>query len=51
MKIFKTFDECANEANYRDLEMQEDEKMYTYTSLEKKFSRTWHTKKDVRNFG
>ena len=26
MKIFKTFHECASEANYRDLEMQEDEK-------------------------
>lgn len=35
MQISKTLDESASEANYRDLEMPEDEnKMYTYTKVQ-----------------
>lgn len=35
MQISKTLDESASEANYRDLEMPEDEnKIYTYTKVQ-----------------
>ena len=46
-QLFKTLDEYSDETNYQDLEVQEEEnKLYTYTSVDKKFTREWHTKKE-----
>ena len=46
-ELFKTLDECCDETNYQHLEVQDEEnKSYTYTSADKKFTREWHTKKE-----
>ena len=46
-QLFRTLDECCNETNYQHLEVQDEEnKSYTYTSADKKFTREWHTKKE-----
>ena len=46
-QLFKTIDECCDETNYQHLEVQaEENKSYTYTSVDKKFTREWHTKKE-----
>ena len=46
-QLFKTLDECCDETNYQHLEVQDEEnKSYTYTSADKKFTREWHTKKE-----
>ena len=46
-QLFKTLDECCGETNYQHLEVQNQEnKSYTYTSADKKFTREWHTKKE-----
>ena len=45
--MFKTLDECCDETNYQHLEVQDEEnKSYTYTNADKKFTREWHTKKE-----
>ena len=46
-QLFKTLDECCDETNYQHFEVQDEEnKSYTYTSADKKFTREWHTKKE-----
>ena len=46
-QFFKTLDECWDETNYQYLEVQDKEnKLYTYTSADKKFTRERHTKKE-----
>ena len=46
-QLFKTLDECCDETNYQHLEVQEEEnKSYTYTSADKKFTQEWHAKKE-----
>ena len=46
-QLFKTLDECCDETNYQHLEVQDEEnKLYTYTGADKKFTREWHTKKE-----
>ena len=46
-QLFKTLDECCHETNYQHLEVQDEEnKLYTYTTADKKFTREWHTKKE-----
>ena len=46
-QLFKTLDECCDETNYQHLEVQDDRnKLCTYTSADKKFTREWHTKKE-----
>ena len=46
-QLFKTLDECCDETNYQHLEVQDEEnKLYTYTSADKKLTREWHTKKE-----
>ena len=51
-QLFKTLDECCDETNYQHLEVQDEEnKSYTYTSADKKFTREWHTKKERRASG
>ena len=43
--MFKILDECCDETNYQHLEVQDEEnKSYTYTSADKKFTWEWHTK-------
>ena len=38
-QLFKTLDECCDETNYQHLEVQDDRnKLYTYTSADKKFT-------------
>ena len=49
-QLFKTLDECCDETNYKHLEVQDEEnKSYTYTIADKKFTREWHTKKKKRS--
>ena len=44
-QLFKTLDECCDETNYQHFEVQDEEnKSYTYTSADKKFTWEWHTK-------
>ena len=51
-QIFKSLDECTNEGNYKDLAIEEaEDKKYIYTSSDKKFTRTWHTKKEKATSG
>ena len=39
-QLFKTLDECCDETNYQHLEVQDEgNKLYTYTSPDKKFTR------------
>ena len=46
-QLFKTLDERCDETNYQHLEGQDEEnKSYTYTSADKKFTREWYTKKE-----
>ena len=46
-QLFKTLDECCDQTNYQHLEVQDEEnKLYTYRSADKKFTREWHTKKE-----
>ena len=46
-QLFKTLDECCDEINYQHLEVQDEEnKSYTHTSADKKFTRERHTKKE-----
>ena len=46
-QLFKTLDECCNETNHQHLKVQDKEnKLYTYTSAEKKFTWEWHTQKE-----
>ena len=46
-QLLKTLDEYCDETNYQHLEVQDEEnKSYTYTSADKKFTREWHTKKE-----
>ena len=46
-QLFKTLDQCCDETNYQHLEVQNEEnKSYAYTSVDKKFTREWHTKKE-----
>ena len=45
-QLFKTLDECCDETNYQHLKVQDKEnKLYTYMSADKKFTREWQTKK------
>ena len=46
-QLLKTLDDCSDEPNYQHLEVQDEEnKLYTYTSADKRFIREWHTKKE-----
>ena len=39
-QLFKTLDECCDETNYQHLEVQDEgNKLYTYTSPDKRFTR------------
>ena len=45
--MFKTVAEYCDETNYQHFEVQDEEnKSFTYTSADKKFTREWHTKKE-----
>ena len=51
-QLFKTVDEFCDETNYQHLEVQgEGNKLYTYTSADKKFTREWHANKEKRVSG
>ena len=46
-QLFKTLDECCHKTDYQHLEVQDEEnKLYTYTSADNKFTQEWHTKKE-----
>ena len=46
-QLSKTLDECCDETNYQHLDVQDEEnKSYTYTCADKKFTREWYSKKE-----